>query len=130
MSRDVVSGAALVLAAVAGLVTMALHPVGFGHATAPEELESVLRLNVVAHGLSAQEAISHPRVHFEDDQLNLEGGTDPAVAGALEADGYDVVRWGDLNLYFGGASTVALDAAGNLDAAGDPRRGGAGVVVD
>jgi gamma-glutamyltranspeptidase / glutathione hydrolase len=87
-------------------------------------------VNVVAHGLSAQEAISHPRVHFEDDQLNLEGGIDPAVGGALEAEGYDVVRWGDLNLYFGGASTVALDAAGNLDAAGDPRRGGAGVVVD
>jgi gamma-glutamyltranspeptidase/glutathione hydrolase len=86
--------------------------------------------NVVAHGLGAQEAISRPRVYFEDDQLNLEGGIDPAVAVALEADGYDVVRWGDLNLYFGGASTVALDGAGNLDAAGDPRRGGAGVVVD
>jgi gamma-glutamyltranspeptidase/glutathione hydrolase len=87
-------------------------------------------VNVVAHGLGAQEAISHPRVHFENEQLNLEGGNDPAVADALVAEGYDVVRWGDTNLYFGGASTVALDDNGNLDAAGDPRRGGAGVIVD
>jgi gamma-glutamyltranspeptidase / glutathione hydrolase len=87
-------------------------------------------VNVVAHGLEAQEALSHPRVHFEADQLNLEGGIDSSVAAALEAEGYDVVRWGDTNLYFGGASTVALDGEGNLDAAGDPRRGGAGVIVD
>jgi gamma-glutamyltranspeptidase/glutathione hydrolase len=87
-------------------------------------------VNVVTHGLGAQEAISHPRVHFENEQLNLEGGNDPAVADALVAEGYDVVRWGDTNLYFGGASTVALDENGNLDAAGDPRRGGAGVIVD
>jgi gamma-glutamyltranspeptidase / glutathione hydrolase len=87
-------------------------------------------VNVVAHGLGAQEAISYPRVHFEADRLNLEGGIDQAVADALEAEGYDVVRWGDMNLYFGGASTVALDGDGNLDAAGDPRRGGAGVIVD
>jgi gamma-glutamyltranspeptidase / glutathione hydrolase len=87
-------------------------------------------VNVVAHGLGAQEAISHPRVHFENEHLNLEGGVDPAVADALVAEGYDVVRWGDTNLYFGGASTVALDENGNLDAAGDPRRGGAGVIVD
>jgi gamma-glutamyltranspeptidase/glutathione hydrolase len=87
-------------------------------------------VNVVAHGLGAQEALSHPRVHFEADQLNLEGGINVAVADALAAEGYDVVRWGDTNLYFGGASAVALDGAGNLDAAGDPRRGGAGVIVD
>jgi gamma-glutamyltranspeptidase/glutathione hydrolase len=87
-------------------------------------------VNVVAHGLGAQEALSHPRVHFEADQLNLEGGIDSAVADALEAEGYDVVRWGDTNLFFGGASTVALDRDGNLEAAGDPRRGGAGVIVD
>jgi gamma-glutamyltranspeptidase/glutathione hydrolase len=87
-------------------------------------------VNVVAHGLAAQEALSHPRIHFEADRLNLEGGIDSAVADALEAEGYHVVRWGDTNLYFGGASTVSLDEDGNLDAAGDPRRGGAGVIVD
>jgi gamma-glutamyltranspeptidase/glutathione hydrolase len=87
-------------------------------------------VNMVAHRMRAQDAISHPRVHFENDRLNLEGGIDTAVADALLADGYDVVPWNDLNLYFGGAATVALGADGSLEAAGDPRRGGAGVVVD
>jgi gamma-glutamyltranspeptidase/glutathione hydrolase len=86
-------------------------------------------VDVVARGQGAQQALSAPRVHFEDDRLNLEGGIDPAVADALEASGYDVVRWNDLNLYFGGASAVVVDEDGELDAAGDPRRGGAGVVV-
>jgi hypothetical protein len=68
-------------------------------------------------------------VHLEGEQLNLEGGFDPSLADELEARGYDVVRWTDLNLYFGGASAVAVGEDGALEAAGDPRRGGAGVVV-
>jgi gamma-glutamyltranspeptidase/glutathione hydrolase len=86
-------------------------------------------VNVLAHGLRVAEAIAAPRVHLEGAQLNLEGGIAPAVADALEARGYDVVRWSGLNLYFGGASAVALAEDGTLEAAGDPRRGGAGVVV-
>jgi gamma-glutamyltranspeptidase/glutathione hydrolase len=86
-------------------------------------------VNVVAHGLRAPDAIAAPRVHLEGDQLNLEGGFAPPVAAELEARGYDVVRWNDLNLYFGGASAVAVEDNGMLEAAGDPRRGGAGVVV-
>jgi gamma-glutamyltranspeptidase / glutathione hydrolase len=86
-------------------------------------------VNVVAREQGAQEALSAPRVHFEDNRLNLEGGIDRAVADALEGSGYDVVRWSDLNLYFGGASAVVVDENGALEAAGDPRRGGAGVVV-
>ena len=85
--------------------------------------------NVVAHGLGVEEAIAAPRVHLEGDELNLEGGIDPGVADELEERGYDVVRWAERNLYFGGASAVALGPDGRLEAAGDPRRGGAGVVV-
>jgi gamma-glutamyltranspeptidase/glutathione hydrolase len=87
-------------------------------------------VNVVSHGLPVEEAISAPRVHLEGDQLNLEGGIDSAVVDELEERGYDVVRWSDVNLYFGGASAVTLEPDGSLEAAGDPRRGGAGVVVE
>jgi gamma-glutamyltranspeptidase/glutathione hydrolase len=87
-------------------------------------------VNVLAHGLGVEEAIAQPRVHLEGEHLNLEGGIDPAVAEALEERGYDVVRWNDLNLYFGGASAVAVDREGRLEAAGDARRGGASVVVE
>lgn len=85
--------------------------------------------NVVDHGLPLEEALPAPRVHFEEGRLHLEGGIDPEVADVLEADGYDVIRWRALNLYFGGAAAVAYRADGGLEAAGDPRRGGAGVVV-
>jgi hypothetical protein len=40
-----------------------------------------------------------------------------------------VMRWPRRNLYFGGASAVT-SVDGRLAAAGDPRRGGAGVVVE
>jgi gamma-glutamyltranspeptidase/glutathione hydrolase len=86
-------------------------------------------VNVLDHGMSVAEAIDAPRVHLEGDILQLEGGVDEAVADGLERDGYDVTRWSARNLYFGGASAVVLRESGGLEAAGDPRRGGAGVVV-
>ena len=87
-------------------------------------------VNVLDHGLTVPEAIEAPRVHLEGTALQLEGGIDPEVADRLEADGYDIVRWGGRNLYFGGASAVGLAADGRLEAAGDPRRGGAGAIVE
>jgi gamma-glutamyltranspeptidase/glutathione hydrolase len=86
-------------------------------------------VNVLDHRLPVPEAIEAPRVHLDGSDLQLEGGIDPDVADRLEAEGYEVVRWNDRNLYFGGASAVGLDADGQLEAAGDPRRGGAGAVV-
>jgi gamma-glutamyltranspeptidase/glutathione hydrolase len=86
-------------------------------------------VNVVRHRMSVEEAINAPRVHLDAGHLCLEGGFDPAAADALEARGYDVVRWRDRNLYFGGVSAVAFLESGALEAAGDLRRGGAGVVV-
>jgi gamma-glutamyltranspeptidase/glutathione hydrolase len=85
--------------------------------------------NVVDHELPLEQALPAPRVHFEDGRLHLEGGIDAETADELEAEGYDVVRWSARNLYFGGAAAVACRADGGLEAAGDPRRGGAGVVV-
>ena len=61
--------------------------------------------------------------------MHCEGGADAAELDRLEAMGYDVVRWRRRNLYFGGAAAVEIRADGTLAAAGDPRRGGAGVVV-
>ena len=39
------------------------------------------------------------------------------------------MRFGRKNLFFGGVSAVEVRADGELAAAGDPRRGGAGMVV-
>jgi gamma-glutamyltranspeptidase/glutathione hydrolase len=86
-------------------------------------------VNVIDHRMTVAEAIAAPRVHLDGDVLHLEGGVDAAVADELAARGYALARWPDRNLYFGGAAAVALGEGGALDAAGDPRRGGAALVV-
>jgi gamma-glutamyltranspeptidase/glutathione hydrolase len=87
-------------------------------------------VNVVEHGLGVEEAIGAPRVHFEQPHVHCEGGADPEQLDRLEARGYELVRWRRRNLYFGGASGVELRDDGTLAAAGDPRRGGHGCVVE
>lgn len=86
-------------------------------------------VNVVEHGLGVEEAITRPRVHLEEPHLHCEGGADAAELDRLEARGYEVVRWRRRNLYFGGVSAVEVGEDGSPAAAGDPRRGGHGIVV-
>ena len=89
-----------------------------------------IAVNVLGHDLPVEEAIARPRVHLEEPYLHCEGGVDVAELERLEAWGYAVVRWRRRNLYFGGAAAVELREDGRLAAAGDPRRGGHGIVVD
>ena len=87
-------------------------------------------VNVVGRGLGVDEAIDRPRVHLEEPHVHCEGGQDPAELDRLAERGYDLVRWRRRNLFFGGVSAVEFRADGGLAAAGDPRRGGDGVVVE
>jgi gamma-glutamyltranspeptidase/glutathione hydrolase len=82
--------------------------------------------NVVARGMSVAEAVDAPRIHVEEGVVHCEDG---AVADSFESEGRTVVRFRRQNLFFGGVSAVEVQASGELAAAGDPRRGGAGVVV-
>ena len=84
---------------------------------------------VARQGLPVEDAIARPRLHVDGDAVHVEGGWTDGVAEALAADGYEVIRWDDRNLFFGGASAVERRSAATLGAAGDPRRGGHGVVV-
>jgi gamma-glutamyltranspeptidase/glutathione hydrolase len=86
-------------------------------------------VNTVAYDLPVEEALDRPRVHLEGDTLHCEGGHDPHELDRLEEMGWNVARWRRRNLYFGGVSAVT-SSDGELAAAGDPRRGGAGVVVE
>jgi gamma-glutamyltranspeptidase/glutathione hydrolase len=79
-------------------------------------------------GLPLQDAVELARVHPEGDFLDCEGGIPEATLDALEQSGERLVRWPGRNIYFGGAQVVAHTRAG-FAAAGDPRRGGAGLVV-
>jgi gamma-glutamyltranspeptidase / glutathione hydrolase len=85
--------------------------------------------NVIEHGLGVADAIDFPRVHVDEPHVHCEGGFDEAELARVESAGYDVVRWRRRNLFFGGANAVEVLPGGALAAAGDSRRGGAGVVV-
>ena len=89
-----------------------------------------IAVNVLGHGMGVEQAIAAPRVHLDEPHVHCEGGADAAEVDRLEALGYDVVRWRRRNLFFGGASGVERLPDGSLAAAGDPRRGGHGVVVE
>ena len=81
--------------------------------------------DAVLRGIPVAEAIDRPRIHVDGDDLHLEGGvTEPAP------EGWNAVRWAGRNLFFGGVAAVERRADGTLAAAGDPRRGGHGIVVE
>ena len=85
-------------------------------------LQTIVRL---CEGLDVAEAVIAPRVHFEDGAVQAEPGIDEAALDRLERRGYEVVRWPDRNVFFGGVHAVARDpATGELRGGGDPRRGG------
>jgi gamma-glutamyltranspeptidase / glutathione hydrolase len=86
-------------------------------------------VNVLEHRMTVAEAIAAPRVHLDEPEIHCEGGQSPAVLDELEGRGYELTRWQERNLFFGGVAAVERSADGSLAAAGDPRRGGAGVVV-
>jgi gamma-glutamyltranspeptidase/glutathione hydrolase len=81
-------------------------------------------VDVLGHGMGVDEATGYPRAHLEAGRLHLEPGLE-----APEGD-WEVVQWRTRNLFFGGVSAVETLPDGTLAAAGDPRRGGAGVVVN
>lgn len=86
-------------------------------------------VNVAGHGMGVEDAISAPRVHVDGEHVHCEGGHDPAALDELSGAGHDVVRWRRRNLFFGGVAGVERRPDGTLAAAGDPRRGGFGLVV-
>jgi gamma-glutamyltranspeptidase/glutathione hydrolase len=80
----------------------------------------------VDDGLAAQDAVDAPRVHFEEGVVYSEPGVDEQ---ALERAGRRISRFRERNLFFGGAQAVARSGDGAFAGGGDPRRGGAAVVV-
>jgi gamma-glutamyltranspeptidase/glutathione hydrolase len=85
-------------------------------------------VRALADGLPLDAAVQAPRVHFEAGVVHAEPGSDPGALERLAAHGYEVVRWREPNLFFGGVHATALGPDG-LTGAGDPRRGGAVAVA-
>ena len=87
-------------------------------------LQTIIRC--IDEGMLAQQAVDAPRVHFEDGIVYVEPGIDVTT---LEQAGRQIRRFRDRNLFFGGAQAAARNADGTFSGGGDPRRGGAAIVV-
>lgn len=81
-------------------------------------------LGLLVEGLDTAAAVARPRFHVVDDTVHSEPGYPEDELAALADDGFAINRWDDKNHYFGGVSAV-----GRAGAAGDPRRGGVGLLV-
>jgi gamma-glutamyltranspeptidase/glutathione hydrolase len=88
-------------------------------------LQTIIR--VIDDGMPADVAVQAPRLHFEQGVVYAEPGIDTS---ALEASGRKISRFRDRNLFFGGAQAVARAVGGGFCGGGDPRRGGASIVVE
>ncbi|MBJ7354438.1 MAG: gamma-glutamyltransferase [Thermoleophilaceae bacterium] len=86
-------------------------------------------VNVIDRGMSIDQAVQAPRVHFEDGMVQAEPGIDELALEAIQRAGTPVAQWDRKNLFFGGCQAVGRDADGELAGGGDPRRGGAFVLV-
>ncbi len=80
-------------------------------------------VNVLARGLGVRDAVEQPRVHWEEGLVHAEPGADVSGLDSLQ-------QWRRRDLFFGGVSAVEVLADGSPAAAGDPRRGGDGLVVE
>jgi len=87
-------------------------------------------VNVLVEDDPMSTAIARPRAHAVAEEagaapiVHVEPGIDESEIGALQAAGFDVNRWDHFSHYFGGVSAV-----GHAGAAGDPRRGGIGLLA-
>ena len=80
-------------------------------------------INLIDFKMTIHDAVSNPRVHFENGLLNLERGFESDVLQQLLAQYPDYKCWDTLNLFFGGVHSVQYQQ-GIFDGVGDPRRGG------
>jgi len=77
---------------------------------------------VVDHGLPAAAALAEPRVHFECGVIYAEPGIPLEELGC---DPHEINAFRSKSMFFGGVQAVTRDPVrGELNGAGDPRRGG------
>ena len=86
-------------------------------------LKAVGRAGVGVDNIDIEAATVAPRIHLEGNVLRAEPGVDEGELEELEGR-YEVDRWQEQNLFFGGANSVTP-----VGGAGDPRRSGAAIII-
>lgn len=83
-------------------------------------------LRHVVLGEAIEKAVHAPRLHPEGNILDTEpGALNADDEHALRQLGWQIRHWSSTSVYFGGVHAISIADHGRVEAAGDPRRGGA-----
>lgn len=85
-------------------------------------------INLTDFNMALDHAINAPRLHYENDQLNLENGFPDSSVAEIARRYPKLKHWPDKNLFFGGVHAVSRNSEGFFGC-GDPRRGGAAKIL-
>ena len=86
--------------------------------------------NLLYFDLSLEEAIKKPRIHWENNMFNLEPTEQLENLENLQLPpNTEIILWREMNMFFGGVHGVILKKNHSLEAIGDPRRSGVGIVI-
>jgi len=80
-------------------------------------------INLIDYGMSLEDAVNSPRIHYERGLLSIEGGFQHTEINRLIEHYPEHKIWQKRNLFFGGTHAV-MRKAEHFDGAGDVRRGG------
>ena len=80
--------------------------------------------NCLDFGLSIDDAVRCPRIHWENDMMNLEPSLPVGDRAQFPFD-QEITQWETQNMFFGGVHAVVKDNNDMLGGVGDRRRGGA-----
>ncbi len=92
---------------------------------APAIMQTIV--NISDLGLHLCDAIEMPRVHWEDGKLVVEAKMD--VDTGMVPDDWEIVKFDNLDMYFGGVQCVRL-SKNDMTACSDPRRCGTSRIVE
>ncbi len=74
--------------------------------------------------MDIEQAVTSPRLHYEEEVLYVEGGYRRDEMETLRARFPQQRFWEELNIFFGGAHSLMRTGGGAISGIGDPRRGG------
>ena len=87
-------------------------------------------INLLAHGMSLEDAVNAPRLHVERcGTTSFEPGFPEETEAAFRAAGDKARAWPERNLFFGGVHAARWHETRGVEGAGDPRRQGVSQTV-
>lgn len=86
--------------------------------------------NLLDFNLSIEEAVTNPRVHWENNIFSLEPIFNSDIIEQLRLpENTQIVAWLEKNMFFGGVHAVRKNSTGAIEGAGDPRREGVAIAT-